>query len=262
MSFIRVALDVPLPTLFDYRAAAATRNDIGARVLVPFGKTIAVGVIVELAATTALPPQRVRSVLSILRDVPPLPPDILGLLKFCSDYYLHPLGEVVLNALPTRLRQRQALKAETASRYRLTGAGLAIDAATLPRRATIKLELLRLLRAAASSIDDSTLRAVAPRAGAALKTLIEHGWIERVTVAREPPQAGAAALRVISGPELTDEQRAAVDTLRRAHAGFAPWLLHGVTGSGKTEVYLQLITDTLASGKQALLLVPEINLTD
>jgi len=192
MSFIRVALDVPLPTLFDYHAAAATRDDIGARVLVPFGKTIAVGVIVELAATTSLPPQRVRSVLSILRDVPPLPPDILGLFRFCSNYYFHPLGEVVLNALPTRLRQRQALKAETASRYRLTG---------------------------------------------------------------------ATAPRVAPGPPLTDEQLAAVETLRGAHAGFAPWLLHGVTGSGKTEVYLQRVADTLASGKQALLLVPEINLT-
>lgn len=261
MSFIRVALDVPLPTLFDYRAAAATRDDIGARVLVPFGKTIAVGVIVELAATTSLPPQRVRSVLSILHDVPPLPPDILGLLKFCSNYYLHPLGEVVLNALPTRLRQRQALKPETASRYRLTGAGLAIDAATLPRRATIKLELLRLLHAAASGTDESTLRAIAPRAAAALKTMTEHGWVERVAYTREPARTGATAPRVAPGPPLTDEQLAAVDTLRGAPAGFAPWLLHGVTGSGKTEVYLQLVADTLASGKQALLLVPEINLT-
>ena len=160
MSFIRVALDVPLPTLFDYRAAAP--DDIGARVLVPFGKTIAVGVIIELASTTSLPPQRVRSVLSILRDVPPLPADVLSLFKFCSEYYHHPLGAVVLNALPTRLRQRHALEGEEAAHhYRLTAAGLAVDAKTLPRRATIKLELLRLLRAAKAGIDEATLRAVA-----------------------------------------------------------------------------------------------------
>ena len=261
MSFIRVALDVPLPTLFDYRAATATRDDIGARVLVPFGKRIAVGVIIELASTTTLPPPRVRSVLNILRDVPPLPADILGLLKFCSDYYHHPLGEVVLNALPTRLRQRQALKDEKAIRYRLTGTGLAVDAETLPRRATIKLELLRLLRATEAGIDEATLRAIAPRAAAALETMAEHGWIERAAVARAPPGDGASALRVVPGPALTDEQRAAVDTLRSAGTGFTPWLLHGVTGSGKTEVYLQLVADTLARGKQAMLLVPEINLT-
>ena len=262
MSFIRVALDVPLPTLFDYRAAAATRDDIGARVLVPFGKTIAVGVIIELASTTSLPPQRVRSVLSILRDVPPLPADILGLLKFCSEYYHHPLGAVVLNALPTRLRQRHGLKGEkTADHYRLTAAGLEVDSEILPRRATIKLELLRLLRAAKAGIDETALRAVAPRASAALKTMTEQGWVERVARTREPLQSSAAALRVAPGPELTGEQLSAVDTLRSADAGFAPWLLHGVTGSGKTEVYLQLIADALARGKQALLLVPEINLT-
>lgn len=262
MSFIRVALDVPLPTLFDYRAAAATRDDIGARVLVPFGKTIAVGVIIELASTTSLPPQRVRSVLSILRDVPPLPADVLSLFKFCSEYYHHPLGAVVLNALPTRLRQRHALEGEEAAHhYRLTAAGLAVDAKTLPRRATIKLELLRLLRAAKAGIDEATLRAVAPRAMAALKTMTEQGWVERVARTREPLQSGAAALRVAPGPALTGEQLIAVATLRNADAGFAPWLLHGVTGSGKTEVYLQLLADTLARGKQALLLVPEINLT-
>ena len=106
MTFLRVALDVPLPTLFDYHATAVSSDDIGRRVLVPFGKKIAVGVIMELAETTTLAPQRVRRVLSVQRDVPPLPQDILKLLKFCSDYYHHPLGEVVLNALPTRLRRR------------------------------------------------------------------------------------------------------------------------------------------------------------
>ncbi len=261
MSFIRVALDVPLATLFDYRAATATSDDIGARVLVPFGRTIAVGVIVELSSATSLPPQRVRNVLSILRDAPPLPADILRLLKFCSDYYHYPLGEVVFNALPSRLRQRHALKEEKATHYRLTGAGLAVDAETLPRRATIKRELLRLLRAAEAGIDKAMLRTIAPRAAAALKMMTKRGWIERVAFARKPPQTGAAPLRVVPGPALTDEQHVAVDSLRTADAGFTPWLLHGVTGSGKTEVYLQLVADTLARGEQVLLLVPEINLT-
>lgn len=261
MSIVRVALDVPLPTLFDYRATAAASEDIGRRVLVPFGKKIAVGVIIELASTTSLPMQRVRSVLSILRDVPPLPSDVLALLKFCSDYYHHPLGEVVLNALPTRLRRRQTLKPDTASRYRLTTTGRAIDAASLRWRATVKLELLRLLRAAEDGIDEVSLRSIAPRAAAALKTMTEHGWIERVAVTRKPPQASTAVLRFVPGPALTNEQRVAVDSLRSVDAGFTPWLLLGVTGSGKTEVYLQWVADTLACGKQTLLLVPEINLT-
>src|SRR5450432_3681354 len=98
MNFVRVALDVPLATLFDYSAAAITRDDIGRRVLVPFGKKIVVGIIMELADATTLAPQRIRRVLSVQRDVPPLPEDVLKLLRFSSDYYHHPLGEVVLNA--------------------------------------------------------------------------------------------------------------------------------------------------------------------
>ncbi len=261
MNFARVALDVPVPTLFDYRAAAATGDDIGRRVLVPFGKKIAVGVIIELARTTSLPPQRVRSVLSILRDVPPLPADVLALLKFCSDYYHHPLGEVVMNALPARLRRRQPVKIESASRYRLTAAGCAVEPATLPRRATIKRELLRLLRTTDESVGVAALHAVAPRAPAALKTMVELGWIERVAATRVAPPAPIAAPQFAQGPALTDEQRTAVDSVRGAGDGFTPWLLLGVTGSGKSEIYMQLIALGLARGQQVLLLVPEINLT-
>lgn len=259
MNFVRVALDVPVPTLFDYRAASVASNDIGRRVLVPFGKKIAVGVILELAHSTELPPQRVRNVLGILRDVPALPADILALLKFCSDYYHHPLGEVVLNALPTRLRRRQALKLNAPLHYRLTALGHSIDPATLPRRATIKLELLRRLRDSESGLSETALRAIAPRAPAALKTMVELGWAESVANALASP--ATAPVRVLPGPALTAEQRAAVDRISSAPAGFSPWLLLGITGSGKTEVYLELIAAALAQDRQALVLVPEINLT-
>src|SRR6185436_3536243 len=141
MNFVRVALDVPLSTLFDYTVDAVTADDIGRRVLVPFGKKIAVGIIIEIANSTALAPQRVRRVLGIQRDVPALPADVLDLLKFCSDYYHHPLGEVVLNSLPTRLRRRQLVNLHPKRAYRLTDAGRNIDPAAWPARAKIKREL-------------------------------------------------------------------------------------------------------------------------
>ena len=196
MSFVRVALDVPVATLFDYSAASASRDDVGRRVLVPFGRKIAVGVILELARTSELPAQRVRSVLSILRDIPPLPADVIALLRFCSGYYHHPLGEAVLNALPTRLRRRTALR---------------------------------------------------PAAAAPI------GQPE--SAHRPPAQPPAAA------PALNQEQQDAVKRVRDAGSGFHPWLLLGITGSGKTEVYLRLVADALARNQQALILVPEINLT-
>ena len=259
MDFVRVALDLPIHTLFDYRAPAVTINDIGQRVLVPFGRKIVVGVIIELARSTSLPPQRVRSVLSVLRDVPPLPQDVLTLLKFCSAYYHHPLGETVLNALPARLRRRQQAPTGGTFRYRLTSTGHAVDPAALPRRATVKFELLRRLSEAAQGVDESALRAIAPRALATLKTMIAQGWVESVAVA--PAALNAAPAQESRGPTLSAEQRIAVESIRSKPGEFSPWLLLGITGSGKTEVYLELIAATHADGRQALVLVPEINLT-
>lgn len=261
MNFVRVALDVPLSTLFDYAVAEIDHTDIGRRVLVPFGKKIAVGVIMELADSTTLAPQRVRRVLSVQRDMPALPEDVLKLLRFCSDYYHHPIGEVVLNALPTRLRRRHLLKLEAPHAYRMTVAGRSLDAATLPLRAKIKRELLSLMRDSGEGLDEARLHSIAPRARATLKAMAELGWIERVALAPEVAAHALAAADTVTGPPPTDEQRVAIENLRNAQDGFTPWLLLGVTGSGKTEVYLQLISDILLRGKQALLLVPEINLT-
>ena len=261
MNYVRVALDVPLSALFDYRATAVTSDDIGRRVLVPFGRKIAVGVIVELMNTTGLATHRIRRVLSVQRDVPPLPEDVLQLLKFGSDYYHHPLGAVILNSLPTRLRRRHAIELVVSARYILTAAGRNVDAATLPARAKLKRELLTSLRHANAGVGEGSLYAIAPRARAVLKTLVESGWIERVLDTPVPYPAPIVPPTSISGRMLTAEQRSAIASVRESCEGFMPWLLLGVTGSGKTEVYLQLMADTLAQGKQTLLLVPEINLT-
>ena len=261
MNFVRVALDVPLPTLFDYEVTAYNADDLGRRVLVPFGKKIAVGVIMECGDSSTLSPHRVRRVISIQRDLPALPGDILKLLRFCSAYYHHPLGEVVLNALPTRLRRRQLLKLDAGAAYRLTVVGRTIDPETLPARAKINRALLTVMRTATDGVNDAQLLAIAPRARAALKIMAEIGWIERCALTFELANADSPPREIPCGPLLTEEQRASLDDIRNTSHGFTPWLLMGVTGSGKTEIYLQLIADTLASGKQALLLVPEINLT-
>jgi primosomal protein N' (replication factor Y) (superfamily II helicase) len=261
MTIVRVALDVPLPTLFDYKVESVDESDLGRRILVPFGKRIAVGVIMELAESTLLAPQRLRHVISIQRDVPALPDDVLKLVKFCSAYYHHPIGEVVLNSLPTRLRRRHAVKLDEPRAYRLSAAGLDLDPATLPPRAKLKRALLESMRASIDGVDESTLFKIAPRSRAALKVIIKQGWAERCVLTPVHETQDAQGRRSISGQTLTDEQQVAVDNIRNSGNGFNPWLLMGVTGSGKTEIYLQLIADMLESGKQSLLLVPEINLT-
>jgi primosomal protein N' (replication factor Y) len=186
MPVLRVALDLPLHRLFDYVAPEASSADVGYRVRVPFARGERIGVVVEVSGASDWPLEQLKAAGEILRDLPPLPADFFSLCKFASTYYQAPLGEVVLQALPTGLK-----------------------------------------RVAATS----------RRKGRA-----------------EPKQAAAPV------PDLTAEQRAVLDTID-IHSGFAAHLLHGVTGSGKTEVYLRLIERVLAAGRQVLLLVPEINLT-
>ncbi|HEV7820743.1 MAG TPA: DEAD/DEAH box helicase, partial [Burkholderiales bacterium] len=259
MKIVCVALDVPLPTLFDYAASDLRDGDIGRRVLVPFGKKIAVGVIMACADSTDVEPERLRRVLSIQRDVPPLPADVRSLLKFSSDYYHHPLGEVVLNALPTRLRRRQPIKLAAKEAFGLTEAGRSIDVGSFPPRAKIRRAVLALLRNTEPAVHAARLYSLAPGARAVVNDFAKRAWIEP-SAAAVTATTPTPAQRV-AGPELSAQQSAVLKTVREAGEGFVPWLLRGVTGSGKTEVYLQLIADALERGKQALVLVPEINLT-
>ena len=258
MSIVRVALDVPLNTLFDYRADSVEGADVGSVVLVPFGKKIAVGLVLEIARTSQLPSSRLRSVLAVQQDVPRLPVDVLSILRFCSDYYHHPVGEVALNALPTRLRRRHAIK-PLRTHFRLTAAGRRVGADDLPFRAGVRRDLMSRLAAANEGVDADALGAQSAGALRAMRELVKRGWVEAVQPDDIP--APDQSPRVLPGPALTEAQQAAVVAIRESFGRFGAWLLHGVTGSGKTEVYLELITTALAQNKQTLLLVPEINLT-
>src|SRR6266853_1425409 len=250
MIILRVALDVPLPKLFDYRSEDATRADIGYRVLVPFGKKRLVGLIWDVATKSKVTDSRLRSVEKILREAAPLPREWLALVEFCSGYYHGPLGEVVAAALPPRLRTAKTVPIPPRD-YVLTPAGRDVLAATPPRQRRL-LALLRLLaqgRVAAAEFD-----AQAKGTRSLLKRGIEAGWIAAIEPERSEP-------RFIHAHELTTEQRQAVGALRGGLETFRVSLLFGVTGSGKTEIYLQLIAEVLARGRQVLILVPEIALT-
>ena len=247
---LRVALDVPLPKLFDYRAEDATRADIGCRVLVPFGKKHLVGLIVELATESDLPASRLRSATKILRDLPPLGTHWLDLVKFCSSYYHHPLGEVVSAALAPRLRTARPVP-DVPRDFALTAAGRDALAALPSRQRRLRALLGRL---AEGPVTESDVLATARGARKLLERTIDAGWVA-------PSVCEHPAPRFVHAHALTAEQEQALGTLRPGFGKFGVSLLFGVTGSGKTEVYLQLIADTLARGKQALVLVPEIALT-
>ncbi len=245
MTILRVALDVPLPRLFDYAAEAASEADIGRRVVVPFGNRSLAGVIVEVAAATEVPAGKLRAAGAILDDMPPLTREWLALARFAAEYYQRPLGEVIHAALPPRLRGPRPLRPPPAA-YGITDAGrLALDA--LPRRARSRRAILERLASGPAP-------AAALPSGAALRALVRDALV----IAVAPPRTAAAFVEEYA---LTLEQAWAVAAITRALDRYAPFLLSGVTGSGKTEVYLYCVAQALARGRQALMLVPEINLT-
>ena len=250
MPIVRIALPVPIPQLFDYTAQDASGSDVGRCVRVPFGRGEKSGVIVALPAESDVDPSRLKPVRHIQREVAPLPADWLELVAFVARYYHAPLGEVIALALPPGLRRADAVSdKETDPLLDLGAEGHAALAAG--RRASRALALLRQLQAA-GVIRRSIARELPD--GAALTDAMRRGWIV-------PVRGASPATPAADQPQLTDEQRAAVDTVSAEPAGFVPWLLHGVTGSGKTEVYLRLAARALAAGQQVLMLVPEIALT-
>ena len=189
-SCVRVALDVPLPRLFDYVLPAGASAASGDRVTVQLGQRNQTGVVIEADVVSELALDRLKAIVDVRSDAPRLPAAWLELMRFLSSYYQRPLGETVVAALPPRLRSVKPL----------------------PRKA--------------------------------------------VLASRE-----AASARFVPTHELTADQARVVESIGGQLGRFAAVLLHGVTGSGKTEVYLHLIARVLERGGQALVLVPEISLT-
>ena len=250
MNILRVAIDVPLPKLFDYRAPDATRSDIGCRVLVPFGSKRVVGVIVELAANSEIPESRLRPIEKILRDVPPLSQEWLALARFCSNYYHKPLGEVVMGALPPRLRTAKPVPQEE-DNYSITLAGEEALSRMSPNRKRIRSILIRVAKGGAPAAE---LAALVRGGRSLLRECLDSGWVQAI----EPRSHGSG---FVAAHPLTSEQEDALAALRTELSGFRVSLLFGVTGSGKTEVYLRLTAEVLARHRQVLVLVPEIALT-
>jgi primosomal protein N' (replication factor Y) (superfamily II helicase) len=256
MRIARVALDVPRDTLFDYLIEGADPRDAGRLVVVPFGKKQAIGVIAEIAREPVIPEARLRRVTRVLRELPALTPDPLGLLQFCSDYYRYPFGQTVASALPARLRDPRPIPDQTALSLRITEAGAATDPAVFPKR-SVALRRLFIALKQHGVLARTDIAWLVSRPAGAVAQMIERGLAEEAA----PGRANAPGADPETPPPLTSEQEAARDAMTGALGGFHSWLLHGVTGSGKTEVYLGVLDAVLGRGRQALILAPEINLT-
>lgn len=244
---VHVAVPLPLAGLFAYQAAEPL--PAGVRVRIPFGSRVLTGLVMPADGTQSSD-RTLRVVIETLDSAPLFTEEYLRFLMFVADYYHHPIGEVVFSALPPALKRGRD-PGDRPTGLGLTPAGRTVDPAQLGR-AERKRRLLAAVR------DHGILTPVALAAlgdgfARVAKDLVDAGLLERVMV----PAAGVPGT---PGPALRDDQRAAVESIRSAR-GFAPFLLFGVTGSGKTEVYLRIIEEVVQSGRQALVLVPEIGLT-
>ncbi len=247
---VRVALPIPLPRTFDYIAEDLSPADLGRCVRVPFGRGEKTGLIVALPETAELPLEQLKPVIAIQREAPALPADWLAMVEFTARYYQHPLGEVVAMALPPRLRRADAVSGNEADPLLdLTTTGREAIATT--KRQSRALALLHDL--ATHGARRKSLLRDGEHANPAVADALKRGWIAPTMAADPAAMAGA--------PVLTAEQQAAVDAMVADFSRFQTFLLAGVTGSGKTEVYLRLVQHVIAQGGQALILVPEIALT-
>lgn len=257
--YLRVAVPVPVRSLFDYLPPPGVDHRAlvpGIRVLVPFGSGRRCGVLVEVSNRAAGEGGVLKPALRLLDHEPLLPAGDLDLLRWAADYYQHPVGDVVTAALPARLRQGREPLDDIRSGWRVTGTGKAVDPTTLsraPRQAT----LLALLQGEAGGLTLEELRERGGDSRSALRALQQKGWVERCLVEPRPrplPERSPA-------PTLGREQKQALDAIGGRLGRFAAILLEGVTGSGKTEVYLGAVEQVLERGRQVLVLVPEIGLT-
>lgn len=260
---VRVALDTPADDCFDYLADDGVLP--GDLVVVPFGKRQVVGVAIELADTSDVPVDRLRPIVNRIDWMAPLSASWMGLARFAARYYHRRLGEVMLPALPPSLREtetweRLGQRAQT-TQYRVRPGQADMLLAAAPPRARTVRALAEALVGTQDWVRAADARELCTAAPARLAEWEAAGWIESVRTDRPLLETSAEIVPSVA-PTLHDEQRQAVDAIAGAQ-GYAAFLLHGVTGSGKTEVYLHAMAERLAAepDAQVLMLVPEINLT-
>ncbi len=255
---MRVAIDVPLRRQFDYLLPPDVLPDSvvpGVRVRVPFGRSERIGVVMQTGPVSATSHSAPKRAVAVLDDGPLWSAALLSVIEWAANYYHHPVGEVIAAALPAPMRRVANRRPEAPAAYAITDVGRAAIAA-LVRRAPRQAALLQAFVNHGGVLQRDRLDMADLSLRSALRAMVSRGLVEPV----ETVSAASPGPRD-TPPSLSVEQAMAVASITRHLLGFKAFLLDGVTGSGKTEVYLRVIEAVLERRRQALVLVPEIGLT-
>ena len=254
----QVAVPSPLRGLFDYRPRFTTQKiEPGTRVVVPFGAQTVVGFVMSKTFESTVPLSKLKLIIEILDEEPILPQEILSILKWSSDYYHHPIGQVLSTAVPKKIRGHNHVKPRIKTWESLEF--ISKQKSTLVKNAPKQRALLELLQKSSMTqyeIKQAGFSTSVVKELEAKELIVETTLSDPLNKPFQPiPQKNPRSM------VLNDEQKLAVDSIREREDDFQCFLLQGVTGSGKTEVYMQAMQSHLAKGRQCLVLVPEIGLT-